>query len=301
MRHTGLAAAVVVALLFVPPPLAGGSLAVLRVPEDFSTIQEAVGAASPGDIIRVARGTYSERVVIDKPNLRLQGAQAVLDGSGVGGTGIGIHVFGAEGVVISGFTVQSFERGIVLEGATFCRVLQNEVRNNTDKDLSTPPFLSDGIVLIGAHGNEVLENRVHDNGHNGIFLIAGSTGNTIRANRTNDNGAQTGAALAGCGVQLTGGSNNGNRITENEVLGNGWGILLGPSGAMTDNFVGQNRIHQNHRAGVAIFQAATGNFVQQNDARGNGVGNLSPSFRFDLFDQGDVDNVWLRNQGTTNF
>jgi len=39
---------------------------IIRVPEDYSKIQWAVGNASAGDIILVAAGTYYEHVTIDK-------------------------------------------------------------------------------------------------------------------------------------------------------------------------------------------------------------------------------------------
>lgn len=38
----------------------------IRVPDDYPTIQEAINAASPGDTIQVAAGTYYERVTVNK-------------------------------------------------------------------------------------------------------------------------------------------------------------------------------------------------------------------------------------------
>jgi parallel beta-helix repeat protein len=51
----------------------------------FSSIQEAVGAASPGDVILLKKGTYRQVVTIDKPGITLLGAgddpdKVVIDG-----------------------------------------------------------------------------------------------------------------------------------------------------------------------------------------------------------------------------
>lgn len=68
------------------------------------------------------------------------------------------------------------------------------------------------------------------------------------------------------------------------------------------NEIKQNRIHGGARAGVAVRGPSNGNFVEQNDATGNGLANLAPSGRFDLFDSEiPPDNVWERNKGTSNF
>lgn len=46
---------------------------IINVPSDYPTIQEAVNAASSGDTIQVAAGTYREQIYINK-NLTLLGA-----------------------------------------------------------------------------------------------------------------------------------------------------------------------------------------------------------------------------------
>jgi hypothetical protein len=42
------------------------AVTVLRVPQDYATIQEAITAAQPADIIQVRAGTYNENVILDK-------------------------------------------------------------------------------------------------------------------------------------------------------------------------------------------------------------------------------------------
>jgi len=43
----------------------------IYVPDNYSTIQQAVNSASPGDTIIVKDGTYIENVYIDKPYLTI--------------------------------------------------------------------------------------------------------------------------------------------------------------------------------------------------------------------------------------
>lgn len=284
--------------LAVPGALAAS---VLHVPRDFASIQAAVDAAEPGDIVQVARDTYSENVVVTTPNIRLHGQNATLDGSGLGGAGI--HVLGTDGARIWGFVVENFEVGIVLEGTRESHVHNNELRGN----MSETSTLRDGIQLIDAHYNSITNNFAHDNGHNGITLKEGSTNNSLRGNVSNDNGLQVMVNFGGCGIQLIAGDNNDNVIAQNTTRRNGWGIQVGPDS--NNNTVVQNRSHGNARAGIVVLDpegpepppAGVDNFIAQNNAKDNGVADVPPSGLFDLFDQGDLDNIWERNQGTFNF
>lgn len=279
---------------------------VLRVPGQYATIQGAVDAAQANDVIRVAPGTYSENVVIAKADVRLKGRRgATVDGGGL--AGIGIHVLGTpespvRGVKITGFEVRGFERGIVLQHAESCRVHGNEVRDSLDKDPSDGDFnMADGITLIDANINMVSRNYVHDSGHNGVFLLGGF-GNTVQSNRIEDNGAQTGDRVAGCGIQLSGGLNEDNDIVVNKIRGAAWGILLGPSGGAVGNLIGQNLVTANRRAGIASRgEGHVANEIRNNRAEGNGLLGLPPSGDFDLFEDGDIDNDWINNKGSSNF
>ena len=58
---------------------------------------------------------------------------------------------GTSGVEITGFVVQGFEVGILLEEVYHSQVHRNELREN----LSTVSTLRDGIQLVDAHFNSV--------------------------------------------------------------------------------------------------------------------------------------------------
>ena len=51
----------------------GGEGAVLRVPEDHETIQAAVDAAKPGDMVLVGKGVYEEAVDVETDDVTIRG------------------------------------------------------------------------------------------------------------------------------------------------------------------------------------------------------------------------------------
>jgi Right handed beta helix region len=87
------------------------------VPSEYPTIQAAVDAARPGDLVRIAPGTYREEVVVPpaKRDLVLRGAdrnRVVLDGgNGRRHAGIAVH---ASGVAIENLTVRGYGSDAIL-------------------------------------------------------------------------------------------------------------------------------------------------------------------------------------------
>ena len=315
------------ALAFVgAAALSGAGGQVWHVPGDFPTIQAAVDAAAEGDTILVAPGVYSENVVVSKSRLALRGAgpvspverpsvsdgeNVVLDGTDLGGIGIGIYVLGASaaepvtGVAVSQFEVRNFERGISVQWAAETRVSHNYVHDNLDK--ATPAVAGNGygIDLTLAWASGVSHNLISDNGFGGIRVVGGSTDNTLHHNRVVDNGTQSPAtARNGAGIQLTGPSNN-NQVLYNEILGtNGRGVVITrplAQAPITGILVAHNRVHGNQRAGIAIMLGATDNIVMHNDARANNLSGLAPCRRCNLFDNSvgrNGGNIWANNLGT---
>jgi len=86
-----------------------GEGATLRVPEDHDTIQAAVDAAEPGDLILVAPGTYTEAVNVETDDLTIRGLdrnEVILDGEFE--LDNGIRVLGANGVAVENMTARNY-------------------------------------------------------------------------------------------------------------------------------------------------------------------------------------------------
>jgi nitrous oxidase accessory protein NosD len=83
----------------------------IRVPDDYETIQEAVDAAAPGDLILVEPGVYEEAVDVTTDMLTIRGLdrnEVILDGGFE--LDNGIRVTGADGVAIENMTARNYTR-----------------------------------------------------------------------------------------------------------------------------------------------------------------------------------------------
>jgi Right handed beta helix region len=82
--------------------------ATVRVPEDHDTIQAAVDAAAPGDLVLIAPGTYEEAVDVETENLTIRGLdrnEVVLDGGFELENGIRVL---ADGVAVENMTARNY-------------------------------------------------------------------------------------------------------------------------------------------------------------------------------------------------
>jgi len=77
----------------------------------FTTIQDAVNAAAPGDWVLIDVGVYPGAVYVTTPNLHIRGMDrngVIVDGQHQ--VGNGIEVWKADGVWIENLTVRNFDR-----------------------------------------------------------------------------------------------------------------------------------------------------------------------------------------------
>jgi plastocyanin len=105
----------------------------LNVPADFDTIQSAVDATQPGDLVLVGPGTYEEQVTITTPSITLRGtdrASVIIDGEFERPNGV--EVF-ADGVAVENMTAQNaILNGFIWSGVTGYRGSYLNAYNNAD-------------------------------------------------------------------------------------------------------------------------------------------------------------------------
>jgi len=258
--------------------------ATIIVPDDYSTIREAVNRAKPGDLVYVRAGTYFEKeVTINKP-LTLIGenrSTTVIDGDG---TWVCVYIQSTYNVNVSGFTIQN-GYGIYLYRSKNVVISGNTISNN-----------GQGIILLESTSNTISKNIVILNGAVSI-LISGSSDNKIYENIVTLN--------SGDGIWLE--NSQGNNITRNNISDNySHGMHLRYSGNST---VAENIIKNNGRYGTWLFSSGNstikGNIVSNNyDSnivieRSDGSlleGNTASKVEFSVVLQDTKDNILRDNK-----
>lgn len=95
----------------VAPTSGIGADGIIEVPAEADTIQAAVDAAQPGDLVLISPGTYQEAVDVTTDEITIRGLDrntVVLDGNFE--LDNGIRVVGANGVAIENLTAQNFTK-----------------------------------------------------------------------------------------------------------------------------------------------------------------------------------------------
>ena len=252
------------------------------------SIQEAIDAATSGDIINVAEGTYQEQVIInesltlqgiDNPTIKAPASPATLTFpespnnwepvvfafGGTADTGHNITGTGTIQVTITGFIVDGNDRvpnqrsaGILLRNAN------GTISRNTVQNMHIDGKETFGIQVYGDSDITITENNVSGYARGGIGASGDSNGTnpsvypTPRAVITNNTITGPGMGVpvtwAPNGIQIGWGATG--EITSNTVSGNGWpgtdwtgsGILV----AMSDNVEIDNNIVEDNETGIAV-------------------------------------------------
>jgi parallel beta-helix repeat protein len=198
------------------------------VPDEYSTIQEAINVAISGDTVFVKNGTYHEEISIDK-SISIFGEEktATLINGGI--------LITASDVVVSGFTIH----GLVSIGGVEYTAKNVALDGN---------IVCNGGILMYAYGypdpwspvftNNAVMNNIITNSTKGIHLLGSGTNNTVSGNIATDN--EVGVILEDRG---------NNTIFNNVVSDNIFGIWL----ASRNNLLRNNNMTDNQYNFITDF------------------------------------------------
>jgi nitrous oxidase accessory protein NosD len=202
----------------------------------FTHIQDAIDAASPGDHIRICKGTYMEQLTIRKaldidadsgavlmPNAMKQNTTSLFDGAAIA---TAILVADTTDVSISGLTVDGVNNGIAecapdLEGITFQNAsgsIQRAAIRNFKLGAGLGGCQSGTGIFVQSGGGmisrvSIEDCTIHDFQKNGV--TANEIGTTALVRRNVVTGIGPTAAIAQNGIQI--GFGAGGAITRNNV------------------------------------------------------------------------------------
>jgi len=253
-----------------------------------TTIQAAVDAAHPGDIIRVPPGIYRENVLVTKNNITIKGqSSAILDGTDLlGNSGITVRPLSpsarVSGFRLSGLQIQNYsENGVILIRVDYFQIDNGKYINNEEYGI---------FPILSSHGL-IRSNQVSGSDDTGIY-IGQSQDVIIKDNYVHD-----------CTVGIEAELSSNITVQNNQAIDNSIGmtaeVLPGLSVTVTTNVqIIDNTFDNNNRAnpvtdptdilsqlpsgsGLLIFGADHVRVRDNNVVRNNSVGiavvQLSPA------------------------
>jgi parallel beta-helix repeat protein len=182
-------------------------------------------------------------IQIDSDGITLDGNRHTITGNA---TAVGIYLADRTGVTIKNLNAKNFSEGISLNSSQ-----ANFLNNNT----VISSFY--GIALYHSSANSLADNSVNQNGYSGILLYA-STGNTVTDNIANLN------SYYGILLDYSGSNTLSGNITDSN---DSYGMLLGFN--CTNNVLKDNRLSNNKRFGLYIYEGSSTNQVYHNNFIGN--------------------------------
>ena len=251
------------------------------VPDDYSTIQDAINNASENDIVYVKEGLYHESLVINK-SLSLIGENretTIIDGAKADV----VITITCDFVTVKGFTIRNSSTavggtaGIILRGANYCDIASNKIA-----------VCSFGIKLTYSSNNYVAENSIDANQYSAI-KIDGS----YQTHSNNNILYKNAVAGNGCGIEVSLGENNS--VIGNIVENNQWSINVYI--ANNNSFVGNNVTRYGEK-GITFTSSINNTFYHNNFYNmaiidnGWAVPPWTANSSLNLWDNGKEGNYW---------
>lgn len=258
----------------------------------YHTIQSAVNAAHKGDTILVAPGTYVEQVVVPSglSNLTIRsknGSASTIIQAPAGLTGSNAIVYdnGANGLQVSGFTIEGpangISAGVLVNNASNVQIQNDQIIHIHDVPMSGNQS-GYGIEVMGGGNATISGDSISDYQKNGIHVVgAGSSASIYNVTVTGD--GPTAVNTQNGVVFLNGatGSISNSVVSKNQTLlkAESGGILAFNSGQV---FIFNNLVYNNDgdiildgpsRATGSTNGNGEGSGDDQGDGKGSGDDN----------------------------
>jgi parallel beta-helix repeat protein len=282
------------------------SAEIITIKDDGSIEPSTAPIIGAGDTYTLTGNIFDTSVVVQRSNIVIDGANYLLQGERITGTDfyvtpIGINLTKVSNVVIKNLEIKDFGKGIYLENASNCVIVNNTLRT------------TNGVALNTSSNNQIINNTITPNVDStktqnfAIFVLKSSKNNvsrnTVRGNwyegvlidGSNNNVDGNEVTEVGLGIEIAGSGNKvfGNevfstiRATSGEIFPNsGTGIGIGVG---SNNQVFGNTIRDN---GVGIGISGSGSLIYQNNFINNTIQVSFYESAKAVWDNGKKGNYW---------
>jgi len=277
------------------------------VPQDYPTIQAAVDAADPGDLVLIERGTYREEVQVSTPGLTLRGVdrnEVVIDGEFQRANGV--SVLFADGVAVENMTaIKNTSNGFFWSGVrgyrgSYLTAVNNAVYGIYAFDSSDGLFehsFASGSPDAGFYIGQcdpcqaVITDSISEwnglgysgtNASSQLYIVDSTFRHNVAGIAPNTLDGELLPPFHDVSVVGNLVHDNGNvdaPALAFEWAAQGNGILLAGGG---DSYVARNRVLNHPQSGIAIFPMLDANFYMSYDHRvvdnvvdGSGLADLT--------------------------